>query len=174
LSIQASVKIAYFYTMRDELINRLTHQPASLDISIKGLTEEQVKSRPIPEKWSIFENLAHLARYHEIFKDRTLLIAQGHTPVFQPYRADDDPGFFSWQQKSYAQLMTDFYADRAALNAQLATFTPEQLQGAGKHSVYGLFSLEGWTEFFLLHEAHHYFTIMKLAAMIDKDRVIGL
>lgn len=160
--------------MRDELIKRLAHQPSSLDISIKGLTEEQVKSRPIPGKWSIFENLAHLARYHEIFKERTMLIAQGGTPQFQPYRADDDPGFFSWQQKSYTQLVTDFHTDRAVLNVQLAAFTPQQLQGTGKHAVYGLFSLEGWTEFFLLHEAHHYFTIMKLAAMIDKSRIIGL
>jgi len=160
--------------MRDELIKRLASQPASLDISIKGLTEEQVKSRPVPGKWSIFENLAHLARYHEIFRERTLLIAQGNMPEFQPYRADDDPGFFSWQQKNYAQLMTDFYADRAILNVQLAAFAPEQLLYTGRHSVYGLLSMEGWTEFFLLHEAHHYFTIMKLAAMIDKDRVIGL
>lgn len=160
--------------MKHSLLQRLQYQPASLDISIAGLTEEQVKSKPLADKWSIFENLAHLARYHEIFKQRVEIMAADGVHVFERYKADDDPGFFEWQQKPLTQMMHDFYADRDILNAYQASLTVEQLQGTGRHPVYGLLSIEGWTEFFLLHEAHHFFTITKLAAMIDTNRVIGL
>jgi len=159
--------------MKTALLQRLQYQPASLDISIQGLTEEQIKSKPLADKWSIFENLAHLARYHEIFKERSALITAGGTPLFQPYKADNDPGFFEWQNKPFTQLMHDFYTDRDILNACLGSFTAEQLQGAARHPVYGLLSMEGWTELFLLHEAHHFFTIIKLAALIDPNNVIG-
>ncbi len=38
----------------------------------------------------------------------------------------------------------------------------EQLMRIGLHPVYGPMTIEGWTEFFLLHEAHHFFTILRL------------
>ncbi len=155
------------------MLQRLQYQPSSLDISLHGLTEEQVKLKPLPDKWSIFENLAHLARYHKVFKERVGLITGPGTPVFQPYKADNDPAFFEWQKKPYGQLMDDFYTDRAELNKQLAALTEEQLQGTARHPMYGLLNMEGWTEMFLLHEAHHFFTIIKLAAMVVPGEVIG-
>lgn len=36
----------------------------------------------------------------------------------------------------------------------------------GLHPVYGPMTLEGWTEFFLLHEAHHLFTILRLGGSL--------
>ncbi|HWB24456.1 MAG TPA: DinB family protein [Chitinophagaceae bacterium] len=159
--------------MRDTLLKRLNYQPSSLDISLYGLTEQQVKSKPLPDKWSIFENLAHLARYHEIFRERVGLITAAGTPVFQPYKADNDPGFFEWQNKTYKQLMDNFYTDRESLNGQLASLTDGQLQGTARHPTYGLLNMEGWTEMFLLHEAHHFFTIIKLAALINPNEIIG-
>jgi hypothetical protein len=127
-----------------------------LDISLFGLNEEEVKLRPLSDKWSIFENLAHLARYHEVFTERVALITGEGTPVFHPYKAENDPGFFEWQKKPYQVLLNDFYADRQALNNLLASLTPGQLSGTARHPVYGLLNMEGWTEMFLLHEAHHF------------------
>jgi hypothetical protein len=123
--------------MRNALLQRLQYQPSSLDILLKGLTEEEVKARPIPDKWSVFENLAHLARYHEVFSERIGLITAGDTPLFQRYKADDDPGFFEWQKKDYKQLMNDFYTDRDILNARLSSLTVDELQCTGRHPFYG-------------------------------------
>jgi hypothetical protein len=33
----------------------------------------------------------------------------------------------------------------------------------GTHPKFGVLTIPGWTEFFLLHEAHHLFTIFRLA-----------
>ena len=160
--------------MKDTLLQRLQCQPSALDSLLFGLTEEEVKSHPIPDKWSVFENLAHLARYHEVFKERAELITSGTNPVFQRYKADDDSRFFEWQKRPYKQLMNDFHTGRTALNAYMASFSEDQLKNTSRHPFFGLMNMEGWTEFFLLHEAHHFFTLVRLTALLQPDRVMGL
>lgn len=159
--------------MKNTLIQRLQSQPAALDTLLFGLTEEELKSKPIPDKWSIFENVVHLARYHEVFKERIGLIATGDNPTFQRYRADDDPGFFEWQKKPLKEVLTDFNKDRRQINAMLAAMPPAKLKYTALHPFFGLMNVEGWTELFLLHEAHHFFAIVRLGALVQPDRVMG-
>ncbi len=160
--------------MRNTLLQRLQCQPAALDHLLYNFSEEEVRSRPLPDKWNIFENLSHLARYHEIFRERIILITAGGNPLFEAYKADNDDGFYEWQKKPYKQLLEDFYRDRNALNDQLASLSQNEILSTGRHPVYGSMNVEGWTEFFLLHEAHHLFTIFKLAAKLQPGRVMGL
>lgn len=160
--------------MKTSLQLRMQHQPDSLTLLLHGLTEEQIRSRPIRDKWSIYENIVHLARYHEIFKDRVQQIVRTiDTPMFQQYKAENDKGFYNWQQKSFTELMNDFREDRHNLNNYLASLSKEELQKTGRHPIYGLLNVEGWTELFLLHEAHHFFTIVKLAPQINPEKVLG-
>jgi len=159
--------------MKNTLIQRLQSQPAALDMLLFGFTEDELKSKPIPDKWSIFENLVHLARYHEVFKERMALTATGIKPVFQRYRADDDPGFFEWQQKPLNQVLADFNKDRKEINALLADIPKDKLKHTAQHPFFGLMNIEGWTELFLLHEAHHFFSIVRLGALVQPDRIMG-
>jgi len=161
--------------MKHSITQRLQAQPEALTHLLFGLTNEQVISRLLPDKWSIYENLVHLARYHEIFRQRITLILEGTMPVFQAYKADDDEGFYAWQKKSYQEVRNDFEQDRKDLNAFLLSLDSEQLKLTGRHAVYGLtMNIEGWTEFFLLHEAHHFLTILKLTAKLGNERIFGL
>ena len=158
--------------MKTSLQLRMQYQPDSLTLLLHGLTEEQIGSRPIPDKWSIYENIVHLARYNEIFKDRIVQIVQStNTPMFQQYKAENDKGFYDWQQKSFVELMNDFREDRHNLNNYLVSLSKEQL---GQHPVYGLINVEGWAELFLLHEAHHFWTIAKLAPQVNNSRIFGM
>jgi hypothetical protein len=52
------------------------------------------------------------------------------------------------------------------LNAFLSILHQEQLTQTGSHPLFGSMSVEGWTEFFLLHEAHHFFTILKVGGLL--------
>ena len=160
--------------MKNALIQRLQSQPAALDTLLFGFTEEETKAIPMPDKWSIFENVVHLARYHEVFIERIALIATGANPIFQRYRADDDPGFFEWQKKSLAQVLVDFNKDREEINTMLAAIPADKLKHTALHPFFGLMNIEGWTELFLLHEAHHFFTMVRLGALVQPDRVMGI
>jgi hypothetical protein len=46
--------------------------------------------------------------------------------------------------------------------------TDEQMSRTGTHSKFGSMNIVEWTEFFLLHEAHHIYTIFKLIRTIQK------
>ncbi|WP_128544206.1 DinB family protein [Larkinella soli] len=154
---------SYFGGMNPSLLLRLRHQPVALDTLLAGLTEAQVRSRPQPEKWSILENIAHLGRYHLVFLERMETILKENRPAFDRYVADTDPGFGEWRTKPTERLLAEYRETRAAVLDFLAGLTVDQLRKTGVHPVYGPMSVEGWAEFFLLHEAHHYFTILKLA-----------
>jgi hypothetical protein len=155
--------------MKPSLLNRLSSQIDALNHLLYGLTEEQTRERSQPDKWSIFENIAHLGRYQEIFLDRMQRITTGETPSFVRYVAEDDPGFNDWLQLSTDELFERIRGERATLNAFLSILHEEQLTLVGLHPTYGSMTLEGWTEFFLLHEAHHLFTILKLGGVLRSD-----
>jgi uncharacterized damage-inducible protein DinB len=152
--------------MKQSLLTRLASQPDALDHLLLGLTEEQIRQRPQSGKWSIFENLAHLGRYQETFTDRIQQINEQEVPSFSRYVADDDPGFSGWTQLSFGELIERMRGERATLNAFLSILREENLTRIGLHSAYGPMTLEGWTEFFLLHEAHHFFAILQVGGAI--------
>ena len=161
--------------MIQTLLNRLTNQPDALDHLLSGFTEDQIRQRPQPDKWSIFENLAHLGRYQEVFLDRLQQIIDGETPSFIRYTADNDPGFSGWARLSFQELAERLRGERLTLNAFISILTDEQLANIGIHPAYGPMTVEGWTEFFLLHEAHHFFTILKLSGELrTNEQPMGL
>lgn len=145
---------------------RLQHQPAALLHLLQHCSENQLHAHPFAGKWSILDNLAHLGRYQQIFQSRMEAIVGGQQPAFDPYKAENDPAFTAWQQKTPDELLQDLQSERIDLNHFLASLTPEQLACRGSHPVYGNLQAEEWIEFFLLHEAHHLFTIFKLAAAL--------
>ncbi|MBO0929820.1 DinB family protein [Fibrella aquatilis] len=143
---------------------RFHNQLNALDDLLAGLSVQQLQQQGQPGKWSIFEQIAHLARYQVVFQQRIDLICQTDQPHFDRYIADDDPNFAPWLVLTTTELLAQLKQDRAALNHTLATLTDIQLRRTGTHPTFGAMDLEGWTEFFLLHEAHHFLSIMRLAA----------
>lgn len=160
--------------MKDTLLKRLDAQQDAFSYLLYGLTEQQLRSRPMTDKWSVFENIAHLGRYQEIVLQRMQLIVHSDQPLFERYKAEDDEGFYVWVNKTYQFVMDDFEKGRKELNSYLAALTDEQISKTGKHPVCGVMNITGWTEMFLLHEAHHLFTILKLTAMLRNGGLIGL
>jgi hypothetical protein len=152
--------------MKPSILARLDHQPDALNQLLAGLSQEQLSQRPLPDKWSIQENIAHLGRYQEIFLTRIQQIIKGEEPVFARYVAEEDPGFSDWLALSWPDLQERFTGERATLNAFLSILHDEQLAQVGSHPLVGYMGVEGWAEFLLLHEAHHFFTILKLSGLL--------
>jgi hypothetical protein len=50
------------------------------------------------------------------------------------------------------------------LVAEIFGLRPADLNRTGEHPVFGKMNMIKWLHFFLLHEAHHLFTIFKLAS----------
>jgi uncharacterized damage-inducible protein DinB len=148
---------------------RLQYQHKSLLDLIDDLSDEQVRQHIIPGKWSIFENIVHLETYQHRFIERVKLILQNTTPVFERYIADTDPLFIEHCGKSTREVMQHLLSTRKEMAAEILSFQEADFSKSAVHLTFGKMNLVQWLNFFLLHEAHHLFTILKLAGQIRKE-----
>jgi hypothetical protein len=147
---------------------RLHYQHESIHDLIEGWTEENLKIRPNPDKWSPFENIVHLVAYQPAFIHRIKRIVTEDGPAFERYKAENDPLFYHFLKRPMHHIMDDFDFDRVTIVNTLSKLNETEVRKAGYHPVFGTMPLTKWTEFFLLHEAHHLFTIFKLTTNFSK------
>jgi uncharacterized damage-inducible protein DinB len=157
-------------TLPSSITTRLQYQHKSLLDLIEGLTDEQVHKKIIPNKWSVFENMVHLQTYQHVFIFRVREILKGDNPAFERYTADSDPYFPVNCSKPSWEIIQDLLALRKDIAAEVNNIKEEELIKTGTHPVFGQMNLVQWLNFFLLHEAHHLFTIFKLAAELKKEQ----
>lgn len=146
----------------------LHYQHKSLMNQIDNLSDEQIRRQVIPGKWSIFENIVHLQTYQHTFIERTKQILTGNDPTFSRYTAEADPLFHDNCEKSSREVFQDLLSTRKEMVAGILSLPPADFAKTGKHPSYGHMNLMQWINFFLLHEAHHLFTIFKLTAELKK------
>jgi hypothetical protein len=133
-----------------------------LAVTLKGVAIDTLSTRVIPGKWSAHEQLAHLARYHQVFLQRIDRILSENAPEFPRYSAEDDPEWPAWTSLPTSQLLVRISSMRAKLMARLRSLSEEQFERTGVHSRFGAMSLSLWLEFFLVHEAHHLYVVLQL------------
>jgi len=145
------------------ILARLRHQHETIRELTGALPEQQLRLRVDPAKWSAFENIAHLACYQPVFLHRIHRIQQENNPFFPRYVAEADPEYPGYVEQSLGRLLATIHLDRQTLITLLEGMDAAALQRTGQHARYGLFPQAQWVEFFLLHEAHHLYTIFQLA-----------
>ena len=151
------------------ITTRLQYQHKSLIDLIDGLSDEQIRKPVNAGKWSIFENMLHLATYQHTFFSRMQQMISENNPSFSQYAAESDPLFNESSTKSTREIMKDLLGTRKEMAAAVDTYNENDISKTGRHPVYGILTLQQWLNFFLLHEAHHLFTIFKQAAVIKKS-----
>lgn len=144
------------------LRDRLKSQHETVEVLSSGKSNSQLVSAPSPGKWSAKDNIAHLARYQCVFLDRVAMILESELPAIERYSAEIDPSFESWRVLSINELISRMYRDRQIIFDRITNLPDTQLNRVGVHTKYGHLTLLEWTEFFLLHEAHHIYTVFQL------------
>jgi hypothetical protein len=139
---------------------RLRSQLEALDVILAGVSEQALVARPASGKWSALENLAHLARHHEVFLERLRRIRDETAPALARYRAEDDPEWSGWAALGAPDVLSRLRGLRAQLIAIVESLSPAELDRTGVHSAMGPLPVALWLEFFLLHEAHHLYAVL--------------
>ncbi len=147
--------------MNQFLLIKLRTQYKEIEDLLADLSSEQVLKRPTTDKWSILENMAHLARYQEVFLQRLLLILSQENPTLERYKAENDPSFLSWQNLSQSEVIQKLERSRLDLIDFFENLPAGEWDKVGTHPVLGALSIQEWMRFFLLHESHHLYTIFK-------------
>ncbi len=152
--------------MPSTISTRLQYQHKSLVDIIDGLSDQDIRFKLIKDKWSIFETIVHLQSYQHTFINRVRQILTIENPVFEKYIADTDPLFLESCAKTTREIMHNMITVRKEMAAEMSSFSADDLSKKGTHPTYGKLSLLNWINFFLLHEAHHFFVIFKMAAQL--------
>ncbi len=139
---------------------RLATQLEPLTALFRGAIPEALQRQPPSGKWSAHENLAHLARYHEVFLERLRRILSEDRPNLGRYRAEDDPEAAKWMALPTDEVLNRLKSLRGKLIGTVENLSPEELRRTGTHPVLGEMAIPTWIEFFLLHEAHHLYVAL--------------
>ena len=145
--------------------DRLNSQHLAIKELIKNLDEEFINRRPETGKWSIQENLAHIVSYHQVFLQRMDTIIKSDNPYFERYGSEDDPNYNKLQKLISGELLIHLEEERKKVTDFIFKLNKSELQKRGTHQKFGVMNVVEWIEFFLLHEAHHIYTIFKLSKM---------
>lgn len=145
------------------LVCRLKTQHFAVAEIVKNIDEVRLSHPPQPGKWSIKDNIAHLTSYQPVFIGRIYSILKRETPAFNAYRADDEHDFIAARESPLADLISKLNGNRRQILELITNLPDEQLSLKGIHPKFGTLTIVEWTEFFLLHEAHHLFTMFRMA-----------
>jgi hypothetical protein len=156
--------------MPSSISTRLHYQHKVLMDIIDGFSDDQIRRNVIPGKWSIFENIVHLQTYQHVFNSRIRQILEENNPGFPRYSAEGDPNFLEGCGKSTREIMQNLITTRKEMTATMLNYAGPDLAKTGTHPHFGTMNTLKWMNFFLLHEAHHLFTIFKLGAEINNGK----
>lgn len=156
-----------FYTSIPE---RLHTQHLALKEIIRPLDVNALNQQPQPGKWSVMENIAHLASYQPVFLKRVQQMIAADGATFDPYVGDTDPLFLSMRTQAVETVLAQYNDYRKEINELLESIPEEKLAHTGLHKVYGRLNITQWTEMYLLHEAHHLFTILKMTLQANSGK----
>ena len=143
-------------TLRD----RLRSQLEAVVTILGGASPESVSRPSRGGKWSAHENLAHLARHHEVMLERLRLILNEEGPHLSRYRAEDDPEWERWRALPLDEVLSLLRAQREGIVRLVDSLDDDDLRRVGVHPVLGSLDIPEWLEFFLLHEGHHLYQAM--------------
>ena len=144
-------------------VTRLDAQQAAIPALLAGRGPADMERRSPTGGWSAREQLAHLARYHEIFLARLERMLTEDAPRLDRYRAEEDPDFPALLALSTDAVLARFTERRAQLVHRLSRLSSAELERTGVHPTFGAMPVRLWLEFFLAHEGHHLYVLFQRA-----------
>jgi hypothetical protein len=128
---------------KGRLIANLKSLPNELEDLVEGLSDEELRWRPIPNKWSIAEILAHLRDVErEAFQVRLRRTIGEDTPTFELWDQDRAAADRDYIAQSGRAALDEFKALRAETVASLESVPVEKWERVGVHPERGPATLE--------------------------------
>lgn len=126
-----------------------------IERALKGLTREQMMTRPEPDKWSIVEILAHLAEAELVGGFRMRLILGANGTVIQPFDQDIWANAFDYAHRDPRQSLEMFRVLRQANLGLLKSLPPKMWNYYGMHQERGKETMARVVRMFAGHDLNH-------------------
>jgi hypothetical protein len=148
----------------------LRQTPPSLELVLRGLTEEQAAIPEAPGKWSVRDLVQHLADSDLVWGFRLRMVLAEDRPTLGGYDQDlwaQRLGYFAVHA---SQALQDFTTLRELNLRLLARASPEDLQRVGIHQERGEESVEYMIRLYAGHDLLHLQQLMRISAARHSDQ----
>jgi uncharacterized damage-inducible protein DinB len=137
-----------------------------LRLAVTGMTSEQLRSRPVPGKWSTLEVVCHIADCEQFFADRMKRTVAMDRPLLLGADGFCYPEPLRYQEHDLEQELALVAATRRQMARTLRLVAPDAWQRTAVHSETGLVTLRQLLLHAINHLRHHLrFVAEKRAAM---------
>ena len=140
---------------RWEILSRLQETPKLLVALLRGMSDEALRRKPAPEKWSMLEIACHLRDVEEFFVERYGKIANHDRPQLRMINQDELAAKLRYNEEDLALVLKQFQGLRAESVAILGALAAQSWQRVGVHSKRGDVSIAWTAEHQVEHDANH-------------------
>ncbi|MEI8189233.1 MAG: DinB family protein [candidate division NC10 bacterium] len=140
---------------RWEILSKLQETPKLLVALLRGISDETLRRKPAPEKWSMLESACHLRDVEEIFVARYGKISNHDRPQLRMINQDELAAKLRYNQDDLALVLKQFQRLRAESVAILGALAAQSWQRVGVHPKRGDVSIAWTAEHQVEHDANH-------------------
>jgi uncharacterized damage-inducible protein DinB len=162
----------YAHYTTDLLLRAYRYGHKNIVQAVQGLSIEELKERPIPGKWSIFEIVMHLADAEIIGACRFRQVLSLHSGLLPVYDEAAWAVHLDYQSKSrdYFDSNLNLFNDlRKTTTTLLLACTDEDWAKTGDHPARGTMTLRGLLELYADHSERHLVQILERRRLLKKQ-----
>ena len=150
---------------RHETLSKLTETPKVLTSLLRGVSDEALRRKPAPEKWSMLEITCHLRDVEQLFVERYGKIANHDRPALRMMNQDELAARLKYNEDDPAAALRDFRALREETVALLGALAHQSWQRVGLHPKRGEFGIAAHAAMHVSHDANH---LNQIRALTEK------
>ncbi|HEU4596349.1 MAG TPA: DinB family protein [Pyrinomonadaceae bacterium] len=147
---------------RQELINQYRDGFDEVSRSIEGLSDEDLRARPLPGKWTACEIVHHLADSEMTSAVRLRKLLTEEKPQIQGYDQEAFAKRLRYNERDLAPALEAFRAARSTTAQLLEAMTEEDWAREGTHTESGRYTAEDWLRIYAAHAHNHAAQIRRL------------
>jgi hypothetical protein len=140
---------------RSGIFEKLRETPKLLAGLLRGASDDVLRRKPAPEKWSMLELACHLRDVEEFFVERYAKIASQERPQLRAIKQDGLAATLRYNEENPAGVLKEFQQHRADSLALLGALAPQSWQRVGIHPTRGEITIAATAEGAVTHDANH-------------------
>lgn len=137
------------------LIEEYAKGPASLRKSVEGMSREQLLAKPIDNRWTTLEVVAHIADFEPVLADRMMRVISHERPLLLVADENLILATTKYNERDLEEELKVIEALRAKMTRVLKSLPAEAANRVGIHSFKGLVSLEAILQAAVNHIPNH-------------------
>jgi len=140
---------------RWDILTKLGETPKALAALLQGVSDEVLRRKPAPEKWSMLEITCHLRDVERLFVERYGKMANLDRPALRMMNQDELAVRLKYNEDDPSVALREFRRLREETVHLLGALAYQSWQRVGLHPKRGEFSMAANVEMHVTHDANH-------------------